>query len=96
MSFGGSLSSRMRISSPGDRVGVVDNCIIWIMSTNFGDSNQIYCYESREGEDPELGLRDLAALCSKTFAIPSYPFSPHNAVELRYTKLCYGIRYDTL
>ena len=26
------------------------------------------------GGDPELGLRDLAALRSKTFAIPSYPF----------------------
>ena len=58
-----------------------------------------------EGGDPELGLRDLAALRSKTFAIPSYPFIPHNTVELRYAKyatvyamigyvtLCYMLRY---
>ena len=26
------------------------------------------------GGDPELGLRDLAALRSQTFAISSYPF----------------------
>ena len=48
------------------------------------------------GGDPELGLRDLAALRSQTFAISSYPSLRYDTVELRYAKLCYGIRYDTL
>ena len=48
------------------------------------------------GGDPELGSRDLAALRSQTFAISSYPFLRCNTVELRYAKLYYGIRYDTL
>ena len=48
------------------------------------------------GGDPELGLRDLAALRSQSFAISSYPFLRYNTVELRYAKLCYGIRYDML
>ena len=35
-------------------------------------------------------------LRSQTFAIPNYSFQRHNKVELRYAKLRYGIRYDTL
>ena len=38
------------------------------------------------GGDPELGLRDLAALRSQTFAISSYSFLRYNIVELRYAK----------
>ena len=52
--------------------------------------------ECRGGGGPELGLRDLATLRSQTFAISSYPFLRYNTVELRYAKLCYGIRYDTI
>ena len=57
-----------------------------------------YSYDSprNTGEDPELELRDLAVLRSQTFSISSYPFVLHNTVELRYAKLFYGLRYDTL
>ena len=46
------------------------------------------------GGDPELGLRDLAALRSKTYTIPSYPFYAY--ATLSYATVYAMIRYDRL
>ena len=51
------------------------------------------------GGDPELGLRDLAALRSKTFTIPSYPFYAYATLSYAtvYAMIHYDrLRYDTL
>ena len=48
------------------------------------------------GGSRELGLRDLAALRSQTFAISSYDFYRHKTVELRYATLCYVMHYGML
>ena len=51
------------------------------------------------GGDPELGLRDLAALRSKTFTIPSYPFYAYATLSYatEYAMIHYNrLRYATL